>query len=144
MTDCRPANPRLWTGSALSNRKAEIMAIDEPGVEKALDDLKKAERKVELDEERLERDQAKVEQALEEVEDAEHKHLVTIIVDGTERKVRAGQWIVRDLKAALQIDPAKVLAEVTPHGLKDLDDGAEITVREGERFMTHARTGGSS
>jgi len=39
---------------------------------------------------------------------------------------------------------AKVLAQITPQGLKDLDDNAEIELHEREQFMTHARSGGSS
>jgi hypothetical protein len=72
------------------------------------------------------------------------EHLVTIVVDGVDHQVRGGKWVVRDLKAALGIDPAKMLAEITPHGLKDLDDGDTIEVHEKEQFMTHARSGGSS
>lgn len=76
----------------------------------------------------------------------EHRpeHKVTIVVDDHKHSVRAGAWIVRDLKAAVGVDPAKVLAEITPQGLKDLDDGAKIEVHEGQRFMSHARSGGSS
>lgn len=74
----------------------------------------------------------------------ESKHEITIIVDGTEYNVRPGQWVVAQLKAQLNIDPAKVLAEITPHGLKDLADDATIELHNKERFMTHARSGGSS
>ncbi len=74
----------------------------------------------------------------------EHHHLITIVVDGNDYQVRPGKWVVRDLKAQLGIDQAKVLAEITPQGLKDLDDNAEIEVHEKEQFMTHARSGGSS
>lgn len=73
-----------------------------------------------------------------------HEHLVTIVVDDHPHKVRGGKWIVRELKAAVGVDPAKVLAEITPHGLKDLNDDATIEVHEGERFMSHARSGASS
>jgi hypothetical protein len=73
-----------------------------------------------------------------------HQHLVTIFVDGVEKEVRRGKWIVRELKAAVRVDPAKVLAEITPQGLKDLEDGAEIEVHENEKFMSHARSGGAS
>jgi hypothetical protein len=69
---------------------------------------------------------------------------VTIIFDGKDVKVRAGEWVVQDLKQALGVDPAKVLAEITPHGLKDLADDARIHLHDGERFMAHARSGGSS
>ncbi|GEM_PF-1907814 len=74
----------------------------------------------------------------------EQHHLITIVVDGNDRQVRPGKWVVRDLKSQLGIDQAKVLAEITPQGLKDLDDNAEIEVHEKEQFMTHARSGGSS
>jgi hypothetical protein len=69
---------------------------------------------------------------------------ITIIVDGDPHEVRRGKWIVRELKATLGIDPAKVLAQITPHGLKDLDDNAEVELHDREQFMTHARSGGSS
>jgi hypothetical protein len=79
-----------------------------------------------------------------EMEGNNQHHLITIVVDGGNRQVRPGKWVVRDLKLTLGIDPAKVLAEITPQGLKDLDDNAEIEVHEKEQFMTHARSGGSS
>jgi hypothetical protein len=71
-------------------------------------------------------------------------HIVTIVVDDVKHRVREGKWIVRDLKAQVGVDAAKALAEITPHGLKELDDNATIEVHEGERFMSHARSGGSS
>lgn len=74
----------------------------------------------------------------------ENHHRITITVDDDPRQVRPGRWNVSDLKAELGINQAKVLAEITPHGLKDLEDSAEIGLHEGERFMTHARSGGSS
>lgn len=76
--------------------------------------------------------------------DRGHHHEVTIVVDGTNRLVRAGKWIVSDLKEFLNIGQARVLAEITPHGLKDLQDDSQIEVHEGEKFMTHARRGSSS
>jgi hypothetical protein len=69
---------------------------------------------------------------------------VTIIVDGYPKHLTRRHWIVRDLKAAISIDPAKVLARITPHGLEDLNDDAPIELHEKEQFMTHARSGGSS
>jgi hypothetical protein len=71
-------------------------------------------------------------------------HLIVITVDGVEHKVRRGDWVVSALKAALGVDPAKVLAEITHHGLKDLDDSQSIKVLNNEKYMTHARSGGSS
>jgi hypothetical protein len=72
------------------------------------------------------------------------EHDVTITVDGHPHKVRPGLWVVKDLKAAVGVDPAKVLAEITPQGLNDLADTATIEIKEGLRFMSHARSGGAS
>jgi hypothetical protein len=105
--------------------------------EKALRDLRRAEGDLKHAEE-------EVKEALEELEEAKRDDLVTITVDGILHKVRRGKWRVSDLKAKVGVDPAKVLAEITPQGLKDLDDNAEIEVRANEKFMSHARSGGSS
>ncbi|MGY3495927.1 hypothetical protein [Bradyrhizobium sp. USDA 4502] len=103
--------------------------------QKALGDLEHAERDLKAAEE-------EIREAEEELEKA--RKLITIIVDGAPYQVRRGKWIVRELKATLEIDQAKVLAQITPHGLKDLDDNAEIELHDREQFMTHARSGGSS
>ncbi|MDE5442525.1 hypothetical protein GWG65_13915 [Bradyrhizobium sp. CSA207] len=73
-----------------------------------------------------------------------HEPKVTITVDDHQYEVRPGQWIVQDLKTAVGVDPAKALAEITPHGLVDLDDASSIGVHEGQRFMSHVRSGASS
>lgn len=70
--------------------------------------------------------------------------LVTIEVDAIEKQVRPGKWLVNDLKNAVGVDAAKILAEITPHGLIDLDDSDHVPVHEHQRFMSHARTGASS
>lgn len=72
------------------------------------------------------------------------KDKANIVVDNVHHKVREGSWVVSDLKAAVGVDAGKVLAEITPRGLNDLEDGATIAVRDGMRFMSHARTGASS
>jgi len=72
------------------------------------------------------------------------EHTVTIVVDDHKHQVRPGKWVVHDLKTAVGVEAAKVLAEITPHGLKDLEDNATIGVHEGQRFMSHVRSGGSS
>jgi DNA polymerase/3'-5' exonuclease PolX len=117
----------------MSENKAEEKALRD--LERAEADLKRGDLKHATEEAR---------EAVEELEKAEHDDLVPIIVDDVEYKVRRGKWLVRDLKAKLGIDPAKVLAEITPHGVKDLDDNQEIEVHAHEKFMTHARSGGSS
>jgi len=72
------------------------------------------------------------------------EHTVTILVDGIKHEVHPGPWVVRDLKVKVEVPAAKVLEEITPQGLNLLDDNATITVHEGQRFMSHVRTGGSS
>lgn len=71
-------------------------------------------------------------------------HTVTIVVDDDRYEVRPGAWEVSALKAEVGVDPAKVLAEITPKGLIDLDDSKKVAVHDGQKFMSHARTGGSS
>lgn len=73
-----------------------------------------------------------------------HAAEVTIVVDGQKHRVRPGPWVVRDLKNAVGVPPAKVLAEITPQGLVDLDDGKTIKIHEGQRFMSHAHSGAAS
>ena len=73
-----------------------------------------------------------------------HVHKITINVDGIDYEIEQKQWVVSALKTELKIDPAKVLAEITAHGLKDLADDDTTKLHNKERFMTHARSGGSS
>jgi hypothetical protein len=104
----------------------------------------RARRDLERAEADLRRAEQEVEKALQEVREAARHDEVTIVVDGTERRVRGGAWVVAALKEQLGIPAAKVLAVITPSGLDDLADDATIEVCEGERFMSHARSGGSS
>ncbi len=97
----------------------------------------------------LERAEEDLQKAEQEVTDAEtelervHEE-VTINVNGKDFRVRRGDWVVQELKKKVDVDPSQVLAEITPQGLKDLGDTEVIKVHEGERFMSHARSGASS
>lgn len=75
---------------------------------------------------------------------ADHIHEVPVIVDGVEHKVPNGTYLVSQFKALVGIDAAKELDEVVHGQLKPLDDNAEITIKGGEKFVSHVRTGGSS
>lgn len=77
-------------------------------------------------------------------DDLDDSRLAEITVDRHRYQVREGNWVVSRLKATVGVDAAKVLAKVTPDGLKDLDDGETIHVRDGQKFVSHARSGGSS
>ena len=86
---------------------------------------------------------------MDTLEDKKHDNhdnsrIAEITVDRRKHKVREGNWVVSRLKATVGVDAAKVLAQVTPGGLKDLDDGETIHVRDGQKFVSHARSGGSS
>lgn len=75
---------------------------------------------------------------------AGHIHEVPVIVDGVEQKVPKGTYVVSQFKALVGVDAAKELDEVVHGQLKALDDNAEITIKGGEKFVSHVRTGGSS
>jgi hypothetical protein len=104
---------------------------------RALAEIEKAEKEIAKAAEDLKKGE-------EDLREAEKDRNVTIVVDGTDYSVRHGSWIVAKLKEHLEIDPAKVLAKITPKGLEDLDDAAEVHIHKNEQFMTHARSGGSS
>jgi len=71
--------------------------------------------------------------------------LVTIEVNQVPKQVHPGCWVVADLKAVVGVPAEKVLAEIKPDGtFENLDDGARIEIRGGEKFISHARRGGSS
>ena len=71
--------------------------------------------------------------------------LVTIEVNQVPKQVRPGCWVVAALKAAVDVPPAKVLAEIKADGTFDnLENDARIEIRGGEKFISHARRGGSS
>ncbi|MGE3474513.1 MAG: hypothetical protein AB7H70_01765 [Rhodospirillaceae bacterium] len=68
----------------------------------------------------------------------------TIYVDDEPREVRPGNWIVSELKTALGIDPARVLAQITDSGLTDLDDNGRIVIKKSDKLITHGREGAAS
>ena len=74
---------------------------------------------------------------------------ISIVVDGYHPKygevtIKGGTWTVKALKNFLDIDPAKVLAKIKPMGIQDLPDNGIITIGDGDRFMTHARSGSAA
>jgi hypothetical protein len=76
---------------------------------------------------------------------ATRQDLVTIDVNQIPKQVRPGCWVVGALKAAVDVPAAKVLAEIKPDGTFDnLDNDARLEIRGGEKFISHARRGGSS
>lgn len=81
---------------------------------------------------------------------ANHEHLehakdrVTVTVDGVQKTIHRGSYVVVELKAALDVDPSRALDEVVNGEFKPLDDTQRITIKGGEVFVSHVRQGASS
>jgi hypothetical protein len=69
---------------------------------------------------------------------------VSVSVDGVEKHVPEGTYIVADFKRFVGVDPAKQLDEIVHGEFKPLDDNGSITIEKHERFVSHVRTGSSS
>ena len=104
--------------------------------EQAIKDLEHAEKDLRKAEQEIQDAEAELERV--------RKEEVTIDVNGKDFRVRCGDWVVQELKKQVEVDASQVLAEITPQGLKDLDDNEVIKVQQDERFMSHARSGASS
>ena len=76
---------------------------------------------------------------------SEHgKDKVTVTVDGVQKKIHRGSYVVAELKAVLDVDPTRVLNEVIDGEFKPLDDTKRITIKGGEVFVSQVPQGGSS
>jgi hypothetical protein len=92
-----------------------------------------------------ETEQKKSETAPASHEHPEHdKDKVTVTVDGVQKKIHRGSYVVAELKAALDVDPTRVLNEVIHGEFKPLDDTKRITIKGGEVFVSQVPQGGSS
>jgi hypothetical protein len=74
----------------------------------------------------------------------EHGPNVNVTVDGVTKSVHRGSHLVAELKQLLGVDASKDLDELVNGELKPLQDTDRITIKGGEVFISHARTGGSS
>ncbi len=72
------------------------------------------------------------------------KDMVTVTVDGAQKRIHRGSYVVAELKAALDVDPSRALDEVVNGEFKPLDDTQRITIKGGEVFVSHVRQGASS
>ncbi len=75
---------------------------------------------------------------------APEPEVVTVSVDGVERRVPRGTYIVSAFKQLVGVDPSRELDEVVHGEFKPLDDNASITIEKHEKFVSHVRTGSSS
>ena len=74
----------------------------------------------------------------------EHGPNVDVSIDGVTKSVHRGSRLVSELKQLLGVDASKDLDEIVGGELKPLQDTDRITIKGGEVFISHARTGGSS
>ena len=72
------------------------------------------------------------------------KHLVTIEVDGTQRQVEKGKYVVSELKALVGIAPEYELDKVEGGRFEALTDDVTVHIKGEEIFVSHVRRGGSS
>ncbi len=71
-------------------------------------------------------------------------HEVSVTVDGVEKRVPRGTYIVSVFKQLVGVDASHELDEVVDGEFKPLDDNASITIEHHEKFVSHVRTGSSS
>lgn len=86
-----------------------------------------------------------VEETVGDVPGLPHKpETVTVSVDGVEKRVPRGTYIVSAFKQLVGVDASRELDEVIHGEFKPLDDNASITIEHHEKFVSHVRTGSSS
>jgi hypothetical protein len=73
-----------------------------------------------------------------------HPHLVQVTVDGEEKQVRAGRYLVSVFKKAVGVDPTYELEEIKDGTLVPLADDAHVRIHGCESFVSHVRGGASS
>jgi len=73
-----------------------------------------------------------------------HPHLVCVTVDGEEKQVRPGRYLVAVFKRAVGVDPTYELEEVRNGQLVPLPDDGHVVIHRGESFVSHVRGGASS
>jgi len=69
---------------------------------------------------------------------------VKVTVDGKEKEVAPGSYVVSVFKSKVGVDAAKVLEQLINGKFEPLDDTATITIKGGEVFTSHVPRGGSS
>lgn len=74
----------------------------------------------------------------------EHGPIVTIIVNNIEREIHRGSQTVSHIKTVGQVPQADVLSQVINNKPEDLPDDGRVTIKGGEIFVSHPRSGGSS
>lgn len=69
---------------------------------------------------------------------------VSVTVDGVNKEVPAGDYVVAEFKQRVGVDPSRELDEIVHGELKPLADNSTIKIEHHETFVSHVRTGSSS
>lgn len=72
------------------------------------------------------------------------KDTVKVKIDGVEKTIHRGSHPVTELKTLLGVDPVLDLDQDVNGTLTPLANDGRVTIKGGELFFSHARTGGSS
>jgi hypothetical protein len=72
------------------------------------------------------------------------KDFVNVKIDGVEKSIHRGSHTVSELKSLLGVDPVQDLDQEIDGVLTPLENDGRVTIKGGELFFSHARTGGSS
>lgn len=89
--------------------------------------------------------ETQVKTAIDLLPNEAHKpKLVTVTVDGVEKRVPEGTYIVSAFKQLVGVDSSRELDEVIHGEFKPLADDASIEIKQHEKFVSHVRTGSSS
>jgi hypothetical protein len=70
--------------------------------------------------------------------------VVTVIINGVEKPIHRGRQSVKDIKTLGGVPEADELEQVINGKLTPLADGAAVTIKGGEEFVSHPRDSGSS
>lgn len=69
---------------------------------------------------------------------------VTVKVNGKDKEIHRGSYLVSDLKEKVGVDASQELDQVIDGQFKPLADNERIVIKGGEVFVSHNRCGGSS
>lgn len=76
--------------------------------------------------------------------ESEKPEFITVTVDGVEKRVPPGTYIVSAFKSLIGVGASRELDEVIRGEFKPLDDNGTIEIEHHEKFVSHVRTGSSS
>jgi hypothetical protein len=70
--------------------------------------------------------------------------MVFVTIDGLQKEIHRGSYVVVELKSTLEVDPTRLLNIVIDGEFKPLNDADRITIKGGEIFVSQVPQGGAS